>query len=99
MNRYEGLFILDIAGKEDRISELIDDISKQLTDGGASVETVQRMEKKQFARVTDKVVTSGFYVNIAFAADAAAVPPLIKSLRSSENVYRVLIGRQEKAAA
>ena len=66
MKRYEGLFILDTAGKEEGIKDVIDKISAELTAAGAKVETVQKMDKKQFSRVANKRYQSGFYVNVIF---------------------------------
>ena len=59
MKRYEGLFILDTAGKEEGIKETIDKVSAEITAAGGLVETVQKMEKKSFSRVADKKYTSG----------------------------------------
>ena len=41
MKRYEGLFILETAGKEENIKEAIDKISAEITTAGGKVETVQ----------------------------------------------------------
>ena len=99
MNRYEGMLILDIAGKEDHIAELIDGVSRHLTDAGASVGTVESMEKKQFARVTDKHLTSGFYVSLDFTAPPDRLFDIRKSLRAMDDVYRVFLTRTGQAAA
>ena len=54
MKRYEGLFILNTAGKEEGIKDTIDKISAEISSAGGKVETVQKMDKKTFARVADK---------------------------------------------
>ena len=54
MKRYEGLFILNTVGKEEGIKDTIDKISADITAAGGKVETVQKMEKRNFARVADK---------------------------------------------
>ena len=66
MKRYEGLFIFDTAAKEEGMKDAIDKISAEITSAGGKVETVQKMDKKNFARVADKKHTSGFYVNVIF---------------------------------
>ena len=58
MKRYEGLFILDTAGKEETIKDSIDKISAEITAAGGKVETVQKMEKKSFMRVANKRYTA-----------------------------------------
>ena len=66
MKRYEGLFILNTAGKEDGIKDALDKISADIAAVGGKVETVQKMDRKAYARVADKKHTAGFYANIIF---------------------------------
>ena len=93
MNRYEGLFILNTAGKEEGIKEAIDKISSEITTAGGNVETVQKMERKGFMRVADKKHTAGFYVNIIFTAAPAIISQLRTKFALSEEVFRVLFTR------
>ena len=90
MKRYEGLFILNTAGKEETIKDMIDKISADLTAAGAKVETVQKMEKKAFARVANRKESSGFYVNVIFEAEPAIVSQLRHRFGAMEDVMRVL---------
>ena len=60
MKRYEGLFILDTAAKEEGVKDAIDKISAEITTLGGKIETVQKMDKKSFARVANKKHTAGF---------------------------------------
>ena len=91
MKRYEGLFILNTAGKEEGVKEAIDKISAEFTSAGAKVETVQKMERKNFTRVADKKYTGGFYVNVIFTSPPAALAPLRSRFALNEEVFRVLI--------
>ena len=54
MKKYEGLFILNLSGKEEGAKEALDKISTEITNVGGKVETVQKMDRKAFARVADK---------------------------------------------
>lgn len=90
MKRYEGLFILDTAGKEESIKETIDKISNEITSAGGKVETVQKMDKKAFSRVADKKHTSGFYVNIIFESQPQVVEQLKSRFTMNPDVFRVL---------
>jgi len=90
MKKYEGLFILDTAGKEEGIKDAIDKISSDITAAGGKVETVQKMDKKNFSRVADKRHQSGFYVNVIFELEPNAVAPLRTKLAASQDVFRVL---------
>ena len=59
MKRYEGLFILNTSGKEEGVKDALDKISADISAAGGKVETVQKMEKKTFARVADNKHTAG----------------------------------------
>jgi ribosomal protein S6 len=91
VKRYEGLFILNTPAKEEGIKEAIDKISAEFVSAGAKVETVQKMDRKNFTRIADKKYTSGFYVNVIFTSPPAAIAPLRSKFGLNEEVFRVLI--------
>ena len=91
MKRYEGLFILNLAGKEEGLPEALDKISSEITAAGGKVETVQKMERKNFARVADKKYSAGFYANVIFSSPPAAIAPLRSKFALNEEVFRVLL--------
>jgi ribosomal protein S6 len=90
MKRYEGLFILNTAGREEGVKDALDKISADITAAGAKVETVQKMDKKSFMRVANKKHSAGFYANIIFTATPAVVAQLRTKFGLSEDVFRVL---------
>ena len=90
MKRYEGLFILDTAGKEETIKDTIDKISAEITSAGGKVETVQKMDKKSFMRVANKRYTAGFYVNVIFEIQPTALDQLKHRFTMGDEVFRVL---------
>lgn len=90
MKRYEGLFILNTAGREDGIKETIDRLTADIAEAGGKVETTQKMDKRPFSRVADRRFTSGFYVNIIFAGNPESLPPLKQKFLLSEDVFRVM---------
>ncbi|MGZ5568370.1 MAG: 30S ribosomal protein S6, partial [Limisphaerales bacterium] len=90
MKRYEGLFILNTAGKEETIKDTIDKISTEITNAGGKVETVQKMDKKSFSRIADKKFTAGFYVNIVFESTPEGVNQLRGRFVNNDEVFRVL---------
>ena len=90
MKRYEGLFILDVAGKEEGIKDTIDKISAEITAAGGKVETVQKMEKKPFARVANKRYNAGFYVNIIFESQPQTLDALKHKFALNSDVFRVM---------
>jgi ribosomal protein S6 len=90
VKRYEGLFILDTAAKEEGIKDAIDKISAEITTLGGKIETVQKMDKKSFARVANNRHTAGFYVNIIFEGQPAILDQLKHRFAMSDDVFRVL---------
>ena len=90
MKRYEGLFILETAGKEEGIKDAIDRISSEITSAGGKVETVQKMDKRNFSRVADKKHQGGYYLNVIFESEASTLDQLRRRFATSEEVFRVL---------
>ena len=81
---------METAGKEEGIKDVIDKISSEITAAGAKVETVQKMDKKNFSRVADKKHNAGFYVNIIFESDAPVIEQLKSRFALNQDVFRVL---------
>jgi len=94
MKKYEGLFILNLSGKEDGAKDVLDKISNEIVQAGGKVETVQKMDRKAFARVADKRHSSGFYANVIFAGTPTIVAQLQKKFSLNEEIFRVLFTLQ-----
>jgi ribosomal protein S6 len=90
VRRYEGLFILETAGKEESIKDAIDKISSEITSAGGKVETVQKMDKKSFTRVADKKHSAGFYVNVIFESEPPVIDHLKHRFAMNDEVFRVM---------
>ncbi len=99
MKRYEGLFILNTAGKEEGVKEVIDKITAEIDKNGGKVETVQKMDRRAFSRVTKKNMTSGFYVNFIFECKPEGIALLRSRFALSEDVYRVLFSEASATPA
>jgi len=81
---------LNTAGKEDGVKEALDRVANEITSAGGKVETVQRMDRKNFSRVADKKYSAGFYANVIFAAEPKSLDQLRHRFAMSEEVFRVL---------
>jgi ribosomal protein S6 len=90
VKRYEGLFILNTAGKEEALKDTLDKVEAEIVAAGGKVETVQKMERKTFARVADKKHGAGFYANVIFNAPETIIAPLNSKFALSEDVFRVI---------
>jgi small subunit ribosomal protein S6 len=100
MKKYEGLFILNLAGREEGVQDALTKISNDITGLGGKIETVQKMERKQFARVADKRHAGGFYANVIFDAAPDVIAQLQKKFALNEEIFRVLftLAPEPKAA-
>jgi ribosomal protein S6 len=90
VKRYEGLFILNNTGKEEGIKDAIDKISAEIASVGGKVETVQKMDKRNFSRIADNKTSSGFYVNVIFTGEPSVLTQLHTRFAMNEDVFRVL---------
>jgi ribosomal protein S6 len=90
MKRYEGLFILNTAAREEGVKDTLDKISAEIAAAGGKVETVQKMERKHFARVADKKHNAGYYANVIFNGTPATISQLTSKFALNDDVFRVL---------
>ncbi len=90
MKRYEGLFILNTAGREEGVKDTLDKISAEISAAGGKVETVQKMDRKHFARVSDKKHNAGYYANVIFNGTPAIITQLNTKFSLNDDVFRVL---------
>ena len=75
-NRYECLLAVDTRGQEDSVKEIIERLEAEFAKEGATVEQVQKMDKRPLA-YSPRHIDSAYYVNFVFEAD----PTLITKLR------------------
>jgi ribosomal protein S6 len=90
VKKYEGLFILNTAGKEEGVKEIVDHLTADINAAGGRVETVQKMDKRNFVRVANKRFSSGFYVNMVFDIEPSALSQLKHRFDLNDDVFRVL---------
>jgi ribosomal protein S6 len=67
---------LDTRGQEDGVKEIIERLEAEFAKEGATIEQVQKMDKRQLAYAPGNV-ESAYYVNFVFEAE----PSLITKLR------------------
>lgn len=99
MKKYEGLFILNTAGKEEGVKESIDKISDEITAAGGKIETVQKIDKRAFARVANKKHQAGFYVNVIFESTPDSLAQLKNRFALNQDIFRVLFTKVTADAA
>ena len=75
MNNYDGLFILNIQGKDEGLKEAIESIEKEIEGFGGKINGTQKMDRKRFERMSGDL-DSGFYVNVQFSLAPDKIEPL-----------------------
>ena len=98
MNKYDGLFILNIQGKDEGLKEAIEAIEKEIETFGGKINGTQKMDRKKFERAAGDL-DSGFYVNVQFSLSPDKLEALRGKLTLSEVVYRQFYLKTEAVAA
>ena len=75
------------------MKDTIDKISAEITSLGGKVETIQKMDKRNFMRVADKKHNAGFYTNVIFEAEPAMAEQLRHRLAANGDIFRVLMSK------
>jgi len=98
MNNYDGLFILNLQGKDEGLKESIEVIEKEIEGLGGKINGTQKMDRKRFERVAGDI-DSGFYVNVQFSLTPEKLEALRSKLALNAEVYRQFYLKQETVAA
>lgn len=102
MKRYEALLALDTRGKEDTTKETIERLEKVLAAEGATIEQVQRLEKRELAYESQHT-KSAYFVNFIFEAEPATIDKLQKKLKLDDDVllqnYMLLAAKKKAVTA
>ena len=85
MNRYEALLALNTRGKEETIKDTIERLENVLKAEGATIEQVQRLEKRELAYETDHL-TSAYFVNFVFEAEPTAIVKMRSKLKLDNDI-------------
>lgn len=91
-NRYEGLLVLNVKGKEDGAQKIIDRLEKDFKAEGAEVESIQKMDARHFSYTAGKL-DAGFFVNFVFAAESGTIEKLQTRFKLDDDIYRQQYGR------
>jgi small subunit ribosomal protein S6 len=86
-HRYESLLVLDTQGKEDTVKETIERLEKDFAKEGADVESVQKMEKRDFTYAAGHL-SSGYFVNFVFEAEPGVLDKLRAKFKLDPEIYR-----------
>ena len=86
-NRYEALLVLNTQGKEDTVKEIVERLESEFQKEGATIEQVQKMDKRPFSYAAGEL-DAGHFVNFIFQADSQLITKLRLNFKLDPEVYR-----------
>jgi small subunit ribosomal protein S6 len=86
-NRYEALLVLNTQGKEDTVKEIVERLESEFQKEGATIEQVQKMDKRSFSYAAGEL-DAGHFVNFIFHADSQLITKLRSKFKLDPEVYR-----------
>ncbi len=84
--KYEGIVVLKLQGQEEGVDELVSGITKRLEAGGATMEQIDRVGKKEFTHENHAKQKHGYYVHLQFEAEPNVVNEVQEKLKFDENI-------------
>jgi len=87
MNTYEAVYIITPQNQDTSIPEVLEQIENELKSHSCRIESVQKLDKRQFERPTSKI-NSGYYVRIRFSANPDAISIIKNRIKFNPAVYR-----------
>ena len=97
MKKYEVMYIINESVETEKRAELIETLSKIITDNGGKIAKTDEWGMREFAYHIDDM-KKGYYVVTAFEADNACVKEFDRLMRINANVVRFMITRDEAPA-
>lgn len=95
MRRYEVMYIIRPDLEQDATKDLVEKFQNLITNKGGEIEKLEDIGKRRLAYEIEDY-NEGYYVQINFQAETAAVEELERVLRITDGVIRYLIVKDEK---
>ena len=95
MRIYENLFIVRPDATEEEIDALVEQMSKNVTSAGGTVDKVDKWGKRRLAYRVEKN-REGFYVLLQFTAEPAIVKEFERRMRVQDSVIKFLTVRVDE---
>ena len=96
MRIYENLFIVKPDAPEEEVDRLIEQMSKNITSTGGTVDKVDKWGKRRLAYRVAKH-REGYYALMTFTADSLAVSEFERRLRVQDSVIKFLTVRIDES--
>ncbi|MGD9896565.1 MAG: 30S ribosomal protein S6 [Candidatus Methylacidiphilaceae bacterium] len=93
---YDGLYILNVQGKDENVKEAIDALESTIRSEGGEVLGCQKMDRRRFERVAQQV-EFGFYVNLIFSLEPSRIAALAEAQEAHSFLLRQFYLRKKHA--
>jgi len=90
MKTYDLLVVLDLAGKEESLPEVLAQVEGEVKSVGGKVTRTQKMERRKFEYVAG-ALESGFYANMTCELPPESIVKLRGKLALTACVYRYVL--------
>jgi small subunit ribosomal protein S6 len=97
VRRYELMLVFSPEAPDDRISAIIDRITRQITADGGQIVKVAPWGRRRLAYAIDRHREGAYHI-VVFEAPTTAIAELERALLITEEVLRHLVVRQERPA-
>ena len=91
MKRYEAMFILSPAVKNEDVEQVLTSVRGEIEKLGGVIESTTRLGRRPFARMLGGRHEEGIFSVVTFQMDGERFPALRARYKLDENVFRVQI--------
>lgn len=88
---YRATFILDLRNYSEPVETLIEKLKETVTSVEGTVDAVENLGQKEFARITDRNRPTGIYIQLDFSGSGSVPAALKEKFRLDKTVDRILI--------
>jgi len=84
--KYEGVYVLKMQGQEEGIDDMVANITKEFESGGATLEQIERIGRKEFAHENFAKQKHGYYVQFHFEAEPEFIDKVETKLKLNDEI-------------
>lgn len=84
--KYEGVYVLKMQGQEEGIDDMVSNITKEFESGGATLEQIERIGRKEFAHENHAKQSHGYYVQFHFEAEPEFIDKMETKMKLNDQI-------------
>lgn len=93
---YDGLYILNVQGKDESVKEAIEALETTLRSEGGELLGCQKMDRRRFERIAHRI-EFGYYVNLTFSLAPDRIGALAEAQKAHPFLFRQFYLRRKRA--